>query len=624
MHCRSLRDPGFFSRELRIGTQARKKDSMFRHSILGRSTIPVALVFVIALALIWFLLPGLIRKDTIASATRDAVQTVTQFKTLRGYYTKNVISKVIADGNLTPNFTHASQEKEVPLPATMIHDLSELLQDQATSINLYSVFPFPHRKDRVLDDFQLAAWEALIADPKKTVSRVDELADTQVLRVAIADTMSAPACVTCHNTHPDTPKADWALNDVRGVLEVKIVLTDDLSAGRATANLIALLLTAVGLVILAVIFLYTRRVIEPIRNLTTTMSHLAEGNTDIVIPATDSSDEVGHMARAVAVFRENAIENERVQKERQAERQQTREREAEMRQEQAASLVTLRSRQAADFEVKLLSVINNIEEATQTLSTMSANMRRNAEETGSGVENVVGRIQEMFGNMDSIYQIVQQISTLLDENRESVHRITEASTNALAEADYSNSKVSELAQACKMIGGVLKLINTITERTNLLSLNASIEAARAGEAGRGFSVVANEIKTLSDQTTEAATTINRQVEKMDQATTTVINAIQNQRESINSFSEIGSVLIQSADDQTNVTQNAVNHLENLKRGNQGIENAMADLGEFLDHEKQSAEQLSTCVANMVRSSNELKTAANTFIEELRSESTKIT
>ena len=102
-------------------------------------------------------LPPVVSDNARADASAATTETVSQLKTIRGYYTKNIINKVLKDGNLKPSITHASEEKSVPLPATFIHDVSKLLEKKDTSVKLYSKFPFPNRKTRKLGDFQAAA-----------------------------------------------------------------------------------------------------------------------------------------------------------------------------------------------------------------------------------------------------------------------------------------------------------------------------------------------------------------------------------------------------------------------------------------------------------------------------------
>jgi hypothetical protein len=106
-----------------------------------------------------------------------------------------------------------SRRQRNPLPATLIHDLSNLLSEKDTTVGLYSKYPFPNRKDRQLDEFQQQAWDYLSANPAATFSRNEVRNGKHIVRVAVADSMTVQACVNCHNSHPASPKKDWKLGD---------------------------------------------------------------------------------------------------------------------------------------------------------------------------------------------------------------------------------------------------------------------------------------------------------------------------------------------------------------------------------------------------------------------------
>jgi methyl-accepting chemotaxis protein len=165
------------------------------------------------------------KKNTIETATISAKSTIEQFKTLRAYYTENVIKKT-KEAGLKADFDHKGIAGVVPLPATMIHDLSEILnkKEGGARLNLYSTYPFPNRKDRALDGVALEALEEIQKNNDLVYVKVIEEKDLLNVRVAIADKMG-DACVACHNNHPLSPKKDWKVGDVRGVLEVDIPMT---------------------------------------------------------------------------------------------------------------------------------------------------------------------------------------------------------------------------------------------------------------------------------------------------------------------------------------------------------------------------------------------------------------
>ena len=172
--------------------------------------------------------------NTVEASKLNALSIIDQFKTLRGYYVKSVIKKVKGnDTGLKISYDHKTMDDAIPLPATMIHDMSELLSKKGEDnirLKLYSGYPFPNRKDRKLDSFGQEAIAFFKATPDQPFVKQEIMEGQEVVRVAVADKMVAQACVNCHNTRADTPKNDWKLNDVRGVLEVISPIDTQLAA----------------------------------------------------------------------------------------------------------------------------------------------------------------------------------------------------------------------------------------------------------------------------------------------------------------------------------------------------------------------------------------------------------
>ena len=216
-----------------------------KNSVLWRPILPIPVFAGIAIVAALVLLPQVIGSNSIAGAQQSAQETVTQFKELRGYYTQRVVAKAVKNG-LTATHDHVDDPKSIPLPATFIHDISEVLKSRDTRIQLYSAYPFPNRADRTLDEFQQRAWSVLSADPKATLKEQAVVDGKRILRVAVADTMQGEACVTCHNARPDSPKRDWKLGDVRGVLEVTTSVEAALGRGERLGNHIAIAIAAIA------------------------------------------------------------------------------------------------------------------------------------------------------------------------------------------------------------------------------------------------------------------------------------------------------------------------------------------------------------------------------------------
>jgi methyl-accepting chemotaxis protein len=180
------------------------------NSIFFRLFIPIVVVLLVGLVIILNVIPAKIEQSMTETVMASASQTVNQYKILRKYYVKNVVKKVIAGSTMRPAIEHNGHADKIPLPATMIHDLSHLIKSDNTELALYSQFPFPNRKNRQLDDFANIAWDKLTRNPKQNfMSRVTE-GGHEYIRIAVADVM-VEGCVNCHNNHPQTPKNDWQI-----------------------------------------------------------------------------------------------------------------------------------------------------------------------------------------------------------------------------------------------------------------------------------------------------------------------------------------------------------------------------------------------------------------------------
>ena len=211
-------------------------------------------------------LPSTMRAAAIEAAYRSNIEIAEQIKITRGYYARNIVAKALRTRALTPSMTHAGNPNAIPLPATFVKDISDLLKEKDTSLALVSPYPWPHRADRKMNEFENKAWKAFQKNPKAIFSRQEIRDGKRVLRVAVADVMTSKTCVNCHNTHPQSTKTDWKVGDVRAVMEVMKVVEPYLAAADQRSNKITWtvvgLATIVAFVLLAVTLLVTLRTRE--------------------------------------------------------------------------------------------------------------------------------------------------------------------------------------------------------------------------------------------------------------------------------------------------------------------------------------------------------------------------
>jgi hypothetical protein len=197
----------------------------------------------IAVAVIQFRHANASSEESIAELAADSYLRV--IEAMRDVYTSEVVARL--PDSVPATYDYARYEHAVPLPATFTILLADSLRAmiEGLDVRLYSRYPFPFRGPHTLDEFERRALEILTAAPDTTVSEVQVTDGTRVLRYARGDAMR-PECVTCHNTHPDSPKTDWQVGDLRGVLAVTLPLsTFETSAAEARRPYVLLLLLAI-------------------------------------------------------------------------------------------------------------------------------------------------------------------------------------------------------------------------------------------------------------------------------------------------------------------------------------------------------------------------------------------
>ena len=204
-----------------------------------------------------------------------------------------------------------------------------------------------------------------------------------------------------------------------------------------------------------------------------------------------------------------------------------------------------------------------ITQSVSTASTQATTAATASTETSSNMQAVAAGAEELAA---SVSEISRQAADALS-----------ISTKAVEQANETNAIVSGLTQAAQKIGDVVKLINNIAEQTNLLALNATIEAARAGEAGRGFAVVASEVKSLATQTSKATDEISGQIAGVQSSTASAVAVIEGISQTIARINEISAAIAASVEEQSSVTQSMS---QNMQVAARGVSEISASVGEI--------------------------------------------
>ncbi|MEQ8804395.1 MAG: adenylate/guanylate cyclase domain-containing protein [Rhodospirillales bacterium] len=280
--------------------------SLSRLSIVWKMLAPTPLVVLASLGIVLLIVPPMVRTNVEAAARDAALETIHQYKTVRGIYSRNVVKKVLAHPEFSATVKHSDNINEIPPPATFILDISEALSKEGISLKFYSPFPFANRADRELDAFGAKAWELLKANPEAVISEEVSIGGHRAYRVAVGDVFREQTCVDCHNYHPLSIKKGWKLGDLRGIFEVVVDVERLLDTGDRVSRFVVLSFVASGLLIVLVGIMIGRPIAQRLSEMRGAVQAVADGRLDVDIPVSGSNDEIGALGRALGVFRENA------------------------------------------------------------------------------------------------------------------------------------------------------------------------------------------------------------------------------------------------------------------------------------------------------------------------------
>ncbi len=345
--------------------------------------------------------------------------------------------------------------------------------------------------------------------------------------------------------------------------------TADLEAADTSQRLFGLAKVALTLaIIMAAMEAALRLITTPLRRMTDAMSKLSDGQTDIEIPAVGRRDEIGAMADAVGIFRNNELERVRLE----AEQVEIKQRSETERRASMVNLATL-------FEGTVKSVVQTTSTVGKELERTGAQMANNAEQVRNRVSTIVQASDKASMNVQSAATAAEELSASISGISDQVARSAAISMQAVKEAERANSSVEGLASNAQSINDILELIKTIAKQTNLLALNATIEAARAGEAGKGFAVVASEVKELANQTAKATEGITVQIAAIQGATGSSVEAIQGIGRTIAQIDKIAADIASAVEAQSAATKDIARSVQAAATVTQEVSLNIADVGE---------------------------------------------
>ncbi|GJE48374.1 hypothetical protein GOFOIKOB_1403 [Methylobacterium tardum] len=436
-----------------------------------------------------------------------------------------------------------------------------------------------------------------------------ERADSEVRRL-VAGGQQAEAIALL--THPDVVAlydgARAALAQLVSFNEREAARDADLAmtrANTATAAAYVGIGLAVASALAAAIFGLVR-ISRPIQVMTRIMSVLAAGDTDAEVPYQSRRNEIGAMAAAVQVFKDNLIRN------RQLEEQAAEARLAAEAQRKAGI------RQMADqFARAVGGIIGQVSASANELQATAQVMTATARRTADQSTTVAAAAEQAASNVSTVAAAAEELGSSVQEIGRQVDGSAKLAQVAVREADQTGTLVQELSAAVARIGDVAGLIASIASQTNLLALNATIEAARAGAAGRGFAVVASEVKALAEQTARATDEISAQIAQVQTSTGQAVTAIGATTARIREINGVASSIAAAVEEQGAATQEIVRNVGQAAAGTGEVTNNIVSVAGAAEETGLAATQVLAEASRLSEQSEHLTAEVDRFLETVR-------
>ena len=377
------------------------------------------------------------------------------------------------------------------------------------------------------------------------------------------------------------------------------------AAARQTLLLVGLgLLAAIALVAAASLFL-GKRLVRPVVTLTGTVARLAARDTDAAVPEQARQDEIGNMARAIEVLRQNAVAADA------AARAQMAEQDAKLERGRRLEAVI------AGFERDVAGVLAQLTEASKGLGGTANSMSASAGTASRQVSEAATAAEEASAGVQSVAAATEELTASIGEINRQVAQSARMAGQAAEDARRTDAKVQALAEAARTIGDVVGLINSIASQTNLLALNATIEAARAGDAGKGFAVVASEVKSLASQTARATEDIGAQIGQIQAATQEAVAAIRAITATITEVSAIAMTIASAAEEQGAATAEIARNVQHTAQNTRQVSVNIGGVAGAAQQTDAASQFVLGAAADLSTHAGELQTTVDRLVHGVR-------
>jgi methyl-accepting chemotaxis protein len=396
-----------------------------------------------------------------------------------------------------------------------------------------------------------------------------------------------------------SPRWKWAVTS-------GVYLDDVDAASRANALRTIGAVSVLALITFALAFWLGRRIARPILGLTVATNKLAEGDLSVEIPGQDRADEIGVLAQAIGVLREKSAEAEGLRSEQDRLK-------AEATAERHQAMQDL----ADGFDASVRRVVDGIAASATEMESTANTMSAAAGETDGRTSSAAAAAEQTSSNVSTVAAATDELSASIHEIARQVTQSSEIAAGAVAETERTNGVMAELNESAKRVGDIVALIGGIASQTNLLALNATIEAARAGEAGKGFAVVASEVKALATQTAKATEEIQTKVAEIQSMTDTAVSAIVSIGRTVGQMNEITTAVAAAVEEQGAATGEIANSVQQAATGTREVSVNIVAAQRAASETGAAATTVLAAAGMLSREAEVLRTEVDSFLAGVR-------
>jgi methyl-accepting chemotaxis protein len=615
-----------------------------QHSLQAKLALPILLSAFVIVGLSTAYMFWVQRRYTELAGLTAASSLAEQITSLRTFYTHEVVTRAQQNG-LRIDYDFATRQDTLPFPETLIKILGKEIEQTrpGTSVRLYSRHPFPHRvATETYDTFEMDALTALEKDPNTPFYRLEEINGRLSIRYGIADRMQE-ACVGCHNTHAESPKIDWKVGDVRGVMEVTIPV-EQTAAGLQASTMTLAGFIGIALLLLAgiIVGLFRRTVMQPVQALVATHERIRAGDYTARVEVT-SADELGAVAASFNRMLNDTLSLVQSQEERDAMQNSVLKlldevsdvaqgdltAEAEVTEDVTGAIAD-----SFNYMIhELRRVVTHVQEVTFQVSAAAKELQATAAHLAEGSTVQATQIVDSSAALDEMAVSIQQVS----ENATLSTRVAEqslvnAKQGALAvqntvqamhrmrdQIQGTAAHMRSLGERSQEIGEIVQLISDLADRTGVLALNASIEAALAGEAGQGFAVVAHEVERLAERAFSATRQITSLIKAIQEETQEAVVAMERSSSEVAQGSLVADQAGQALNEIESVSARLTELIQSISlaaaqqaHGSENLSKAMGEISEVTQQTATGTKRAAVSIGSLAALADELRSSVSTF------------